>query len=123
MRSFCLFLALFFVLVLSGCGSEDDTSPPSFRDIRINGSTDFSTTFSVSSVTITGTIDDFGAKIVANSSATGERGVDVNSADGNWIFVFEPLSAGSNIITLTATDDRGNINQMILTVLYVPLVE
>ena len=120
MRTFCLFLSLLCVLTLTACGTEDETIPPIFSNIMINGAVVASVPFKESSVTITGNIDDFSATIVANSAATGERSVGVDSSNGNWSFEFAPLVAGLNSVSFTASDKRGNLNQMVLTILHDP---
>lgn len=116
MRPFYLFLSLFCILALVACGTEEELSPP---NIKVDGATT-SILVKDPSVTITGTIDDLAATLVANSTATGERSVDVNRNDGSWSFTFAPLTIGANIVSFTATDKRGNLNQMILNVNYDP---
>ena len=116
MRPFYLFLSLFCILALAACGTEEELIPP---NIKVDGATT-SILVKDPSVTITGTIDDLAATLVANSTATGERSVDVNRNDGSWSFTFAPLTIGANIVSFTATDKRGNLNQMILNVNYDP---
>ena len=118
MRPFYLFLSLLCVLVLTGCGSEEEITSPVFSNIEVNGVAVSSTHFNVPNVTITGNIDDFAATIVANSTATGEKSVTVQS-DGTWSFPL-PLKEGVNVVTFTASDQRGNINQLVLTLRYDP---
>jgi hypothetical protein len=120
MRLFCLLLSLFCVLALSACGTEEETIPPTFSNIMVNGAVVASVPYKDPSVTITGNIDDFVATLVANSTATGERAVDVDSSDGSWSFEFAPLTAGLNSVSFTASDKNGNLNQMVLTILHDP---
>lgn len=118
MRPFYLFISLLCLLALTACGTEEELIPPTFRDIRVNDAAVTTTPFKEPSVTIRGTLDDFAATLVANSTVSGE--VPVIVSDGNWSFVFAPLTAGANIISFTASDKRGNLNQMILTVNHDP---
>ncbi len=118
MRSFCLFLSLLCILALVACGSEEELNPPIFSNIMVNGAVVSSTPYTDSSVTITGNIDDYSATIVANSTASGEVAVAVDSSDGSWSFDFTALTEGANIISFTVSDVRGNLNQMLLTVLH-----
>jgi hypothetical protein len=118
MRPLHLFLSLLCILALAACGTEEEITPPVFSNIMINGAVVASVPYKESSVTITGNIDDVAATIVANSAATGERSVGVDSSDGSWSFEFAPLVAGLNIVSFTASDKRGNLNQMILTILH-----
>jgi hypothetical protein len=120
MRPFYLFISLLCLLALTACGTEEELTPPVFRDIRVNDAADTSLSFKDPSVTITGIIDDFSATLVANSTVTGEVSVDVNSSDGTWIFTFAPLTTGANVVSFIASDKRGNLNQMILTVNHDP---
>ena len=120
MRPFYLFISLLCLLALTACGTEDELIPPAFLTTEVNGAADTSLSFKDPSVTITGTIDDFSATLVANSTLTGEVPVAVNSSDGTWTFTFAPLTAGANLISFTASDKRGNLNQMILTVNHDP---
>ncbi|MBE0503421.1 MAG: hypothetical protein IBX46_04745 [Desulfuromonadales bacterium] len=120
MRLFCLFLSLLCLLALTACGTEDETIPPVFSNIQINGADVSSIPYTDSSVTITGNIDDFSATIVANSAATGERSVGVDSSNGSWSFEFAPLVAGLNSVSFTASDKRGNFNQLVLNLIYDP---
>jgi hypothetical protein len=120
MRSFILLLSLLALLALTACGTEKELIPPSFTEVTASGSlgsvTVLTTPSQDSTVTIKGNIDDVAATIVANSTVTGEVSVDVNS-DGSWSFPFDPQE-GANIVSFTASDARGNINQMILTVVH-----
>jgi hypothetical protein len=120
MRPFYLFISLLCLLVLTACGSEDELIPPVFLSTEVNGATDTSLPVKESSVTITGTLDDVSATLVANSTLTGEVPVAVNGSDGSWIFTFAPLTAGANIVSFIASDQRGNLNQLILTVNHDP---
>ena len=120
MRPFYLFISLLCLLALAACGTEEELIPPAFLAIEVNGAADTSLPFKDPSVTITGIIDDVSATLVANSTITGEVPVIVNSSDGTWTFTFAPLTAGANIISFTASDKRGNLNQMILTVNHDP---
>ncbi|PKN13779.1 MAG: hypothetical protein CVU69_00995 [Deltaproteobacteria bacterium HGW-Deltaproteobacteria-4] len=86
----------------------------------VNGAVVSSTPYINSSVIITGNIDDFAATIIANSTASGEDAVAVDSSDGSWSFEFAPLVAGLNIVSFTASDKRGNLNQMLLTIVHDP---
>jgi hypothetical protein len=117
--SFFLFLLL-CILALTACGGEEELTPPAFSNITVKGAADTSIPFKDPSVTIAGAIDDVSATLVASSTAIGEVPVAVNSSDGSWSFNFAPLTAGANIISFTASDKSGNINQMILTVLHDP---
>ena len=119
MRSFCLFLSLLCILTLTACGSEEELNPPVFSNVKVNDADVSSIPYMDSSVTITGNIDDFAATIVANTTASGEDAVAV-AIDGRWIFEFTPLVAGLNFVNFTASDKRGNFNQMILTILHDP---
>lgn len=121
MRLFCLLLSLFCVLALSACGTEEETIPPTFSNIKVNDADISLIPYTVSSVTITGNIDDFAATIVANSTVTGEESVDVNSSDGSWSF-FIVLQEGANVITFIASDKNGNLNQLILNLSYEPSI-
>ena len=103
MRLACLLLSLLCVLTLTACGTEEETIPPTFSDIKVNGADVSSLPYTNSSVTIKGTIDDFAATIVANSTVTGEESVVVDSSDGSWSF-FIVLQEGANIITFIASD-------------------
>ena len=120
MRSFYLFISLLCLLALTACGTEDELIPPAFLTTEVNGAADTLLPFKDPSVTITGTLDDFSATLVANSTVTGEVPVDVNSSDGSWRFTFAPLTEGANIVSFIASDKRGNLNQMILTVNHDP---
>jgi hypothetical protein len=118
MRHFYLFFALLCILALAACGSEEELTPPAFGNIAASGSLDSTTILTAPSrdpdVTISGNIDDFAATIVADSTASGKVPVVVAS-DGSWSFTFAPQE-GANLVSLTASDVRGNINQMIVTV-------
>jgi hypothetical protein len=120
MRPFCLFLSLLCLLALTACGTEEETISPVFSNIQINGADVASVPYKESSVTITGNIDDISATIVANSAATGEHSVGVDSSNGSWSFEFAPLVEGLNSVSFTASDKRGNLNQMVLTILHDP---
>lgn len=113
MRPLILLLSLLGLLALTACGTEEELIPP---NIKVDATT--SLLVKDPSATITGTIDDLSATLVANSTVTGEVPVPVNN--GSWSFVFAPLTTGANIITFTASDQRGNLNQMILTVNHDP---
>ena len=122
MRPFYLFLSLFCLLALVACGTEEELTQPTFSNITASGSLDSPTILTAPSqdldVTISGNIDDLAATIVANSTVTGEVSVPVSSIDGSWsIPPFDPLE-GANIVSVTATDKRGNINQLVLTVFH-----
>jgi hypothetical protein len=116
MRQFYLFFSLLCILALAACGTEEELTPPAFSNVMVNGATVMSIPFKDPNVTITGNIDDFSATIVANSTVTGEVPVVVNN-DGSWSFQFT-ANEGVNIVSLTASDVRGNINQLVLTVLH-----
>lgn len=118
MRPFILLLSLLALLALTACGTEEELIPPAFLTTLVNNAPVTTTPFKESSVPISGTLDDVSAKLVAKSTVTGEVPVDVNN--GSWTFTFAPLTAGANIITFTASDQRGNLNQMILTVVHDP---
>lgn len=118
MRPIILFLSLLTLLALTACGTEEELIPPTFLTTLVNGAVVTTTPFKEPSVTITGTLDDVSATLVANSTATGE--VPVPVSNGTWSFTFAPLTIGANIITFTASDKRGNLNQMILTVNHDP---
>lgn len=119
MRPFCLFISLLCLLALTACGTEDELIPPAFISTTASGSLGSPAILTTPSqdpgVTITGIIDDFAATLVASSTVTGEVPVVVNSSDGSWSFSLAPQE-GANIISFTASDKRGNLNQMILTV-------
>jgi len=115
MRSFCLFLSLLCLLALTACGTEDETIPPTFSNIQVNGADVSSIPYTDSSVTITGNIDDFSATIVANS----KNPVVVDSSDGSWSFPLT-LQLGPNVISFIASDKRGNFNQLVLNLIYEP---
>jgi hypothetical protein len=119
MRPFILFLSLLALLALTACGTEEELIPPTFLTTLVNDAAVTTTPFKDPSVIITVTLDDVNATLVANSTATGEVPVKV-SDDGIWRFTFAPLTTGANIITFTASDKRGNLNQMILTVNHDP---
>jgi hypothetical protein len=114
MRYLYLFFSLLCILALAACGTEEELIPPAFSNIMVNGAPVTSTPYSGPSVTISGNIDDVTATIVANSTVTGEVPVIVES-DGSWSFTFTPQE-GANLVSLTASDARGNINQLILSV-------
>lgn len=118
MRPFYLLISLIFCLFLIACGKEDVLTPPVFSEVVATGSLNSPTILTLPSqdlaVTISGKIDDIAAKIVANSTVTGEKVVAVNP-DGSWSFPITPLE-GANTISFTASDLSGNINQMYLTV-------
>jgi hypothetical protein len=118
MRHFYLIFALLCILVLAACGSEEELTPPAFINITASGTLVSPTILTAPSqdpgVTISGNIDDLAATIVADSTVSGKVPVIVES-DGRWSFTFAPQE-GANLVSLTATDARGNINQMILTV-------
>lgn len=120
MRPLILFLSLLGLLALTACGTEEELIPPTFLTTLVNGAVVTTTPFKEPSVTITGTLDDVSATLVANSTTSGEVPVAVSSSDGSWSFVFAPLTAGANIITFTASDQRGNLNQLILSVNHDP---
>lgn len=117
MRPFNLILSLLCLLALVACGTEEELTPPTFSNVMVNGAAVTSIPFKDPNVTITGSIDDFSATIVANNTVTGETPVIVKN-DGTWEFSFVLAAEGSYNITFTASDARGNINQMILTVTY-----
>jgi hypothetical protein len=121
MRSLYLFLSLLCIFALVACGSEEELIPPVFSNITASGSLGSTTILTTPSqdpgVTISGNIDDFAATIVANSTASGEVAVAVDSSDGSWSFLFSPLE-DVNIVSFTASDQRGNLNQMFLTVFH-----
>lgn len=117
----CLLLSLLCVLTLTACGTEEETIPPTFSDIKVNGADVSSLPYTNSSVTIKGTIDDFAATIVANSTVTGEESVVVDSSDGSWSF-FIVLQEGANIITFIASDKNGNLNQLVMNLSYEPSI-
>lgn len=119
MRQFYLLFSLLCILALAACGTEEDLTPPAFSNVMVNGDTVMSIPFKDPNVTITGNIDDFSATIVANSTVTGEVPVVVNSSDGSWSFPFAPQE-GANLISFIASDKRGNLNQMILTLVHDP---
>lgn len=121
MRLACLLLSLLCVLTLTACGTEEETIPPTFSDIKVNGADVSSLPYTNSSVTIKGTIDDFAATIVANSTVTGEESVVVDSSDGSWSF-FIVLQEGANIITFIASDKNGNLNQLVMNLSYEPSI-
>lgn len=117
MRPFYLLLSLFWILALTACGSEEEITPPVFSNIAASGSLGSITPLTAPSqdpvITITGNIDDVAATIVANT-VSGETSVTVQN-DGTWEFDLTPKE-GTNIVTFTASDQRGNINQLVLTV-------
>ena len=115
MRPFYLFLLCLSLLTLTACGSEEELIPPAFLTLLVNDAEVTTTPSQDPIVTITGNIDDVAATIVANSTVTGE--VPVVVIDGSWNFEFAPQE-GANIVSFTASDARGNINQMILTVFH-----
>lgn len=123
MRPFYLFIAFFCLFALTACGTEDELIPPAFSNITASGSlgsiTILTTPFQDPGVTISGSVDDFTATVIANSTVSGEVPVVVNSNGGSWSFPLAPQE-GANIVSFTASDERGNINQMILTVLHDP---
>lgn len=119
MRPFILFLSLLTLLALTACGTEDELIPPVFLTTEVNGAKVTTTPFKESSVIITGTLDDLNATLVANSTVTGEVPVAVDSGAGSWRFPL-PLSVGANIVSFIASDKRGNLNQLILTVNHDP---
>ena len=119
MRFSYLLISLLLIGGLSACGSEELMIPPTFSNVMVND-VDIkilTPSFNVQSVTITGNISDSAVIIVGNNSTlTAETPVTVNS-DGSWILNDFPLSTeGVNTVTLTASDPRGNINQLRLTV-------
>jgi len=120
MRPSVLLLSLLCILALTACGREEELTPPAFSNIRVNDAAVTTTPFKDPNVTITGSIDDLAATMVANSTTTGEVPVAVSGSDGSWSFPLA-LNAGANIVSFTASDVRGNINQMILTVHYEPI--
>ncbi|MDZ4185738.1 MAG: hypothetical protein U1D97_12250, partial [Desulfuromonadales bacterium] len=63
---------------------------------------------------------DLSATIVV-STVTGEDSVAVDSNDGSWSFPFT-LQAGPNVINIIASDQRGNLNQLTLNLLYEPSI-
>lgn len=121
MRPFFLTFSLLCILFLAACGSEEELTPPVFSSISASGSLNSTTILTAPSqddtVTIRGNIDDFSASLVANTTVTGEVPLDVDSSDGNWIFEFLPQE-GANTISFTVSDERGNINQMFLTLMH-----
>lgn len=119
MRPFYLLISLLCLFALTACGTEEELIPPDFLTTEVNGAEVTTTPFKDPSVIVTVTLDDVNATLVANSTATGEVPVIV-SDDGIWRFIFAPLTAGANIISFTASDKRGNLNQMILTVNHDP---
>ena len=119
MRPFYLLISLLCLFAFTACGTEEELIPPVFLTTEVNGAEVTTTPFKDPSVIITVTLDDVNATLVANSTATGEVPVIV-SDDGIWRFTFAPLTAGANIISFTASDKRGNLNQMILTVNHDP---
>jgi predicted small lipoprotein YifL len=121
MRLFSLFLSLLCVLTLTACGTEEEITPPAFSNIKVNDADISSIPYTASNVIITGNIDDFTATIVANSTATGEVSVAVDSSDGSWSFPFT-LQAGVNVVSFIASDQRGNLNQLILNLIYEPAI-
>ena len=120
MRSYYLLLSFFCILALTACGTEEELTAPAFSNIKVNGAADTSLPVKDASVTITGNIDDFAGTIVATTPVSGEVPVAVNSSDGSWNFLLTPLVAGANSVSFTASDVRGNINQVILTVQHDP---
>ena len=123
MRFFPLFAVLLFVSLLSACGSEEEIIPPTYSDIRVN--TELATAerllipYTESEVTISGMIDDLSAKIVATTAA-GDVDVPVvpiDNSKGSWTFLFPLLEESANSVTFAATDQRGNVNRLYLTVL------
>lgn len=105
------------LLLLTACGSEDELIPPVFGNITVNGSAELSTSFRASTLTMTGTVDDVRATLVAKTVENVEVSIPVNSTDGRWSLTFSPQE-GVNLVTLTASDKRGNVNQMLLNVLH-----
>lgn len=122
MRPFYLFLSLLCLLALTACGTEEELTPPTFSNISASGSLGSTTVltapFQDPVITIKGNVDDFSATIVAYSTASGEVPVAFDSNDGSWSFDFTSFAEGANSVSFTASDERGNINQMILTLLY-----
>ncbi len=121
MRQFYLLFSLLCILALAACGTEEELTPPAFSNMTGSGSlgsiTILTAPFRDLNVSISGNVDDLAATIVANSTVTGEVPVAVDSSDGSWSFPFAPQE-GANIISFIASDKRGNLNQMILTVLH-----
>lgn len=119
MRPFYLFISLICILALLACGSEDELTPPVFSNIAGSGSLGSTEVLTKPSqdldMTLSGNIDDFASIIIANSTVTGEKTVPVNGSDGSWNFTFTPAE-GANTVSFTASDQRGNINLLYLTV-------
>lgn len=115
MRQYYLFILLLLLAVLTACGSEELMTPPVFSNVTVRDSLDLTkiltSPFQNSQVTITGTIDDVTAEIVASSTVSGELTI----IDGSWAYAFAPAE-GANLVTFTASDQEGNINQLFLTV-------
>ena len=121
MRSFYLLISLILIVGLTACSEEEVMIPPTFSTIVAIGTSGSTTILTAPSqdlsVTISGNINDFAATITASSTGIGEVSLPVNSSDGSWSLTFAPVE-GANSVSFAASDQRGNINQLILTVLH-----
>ena len=114
----CLVLSFVFIFISCGGGGGGDKTSPS---VSITGPTGSSTyTSTATPLTISGTAsDNKGISSVAWSSSAGDSGTCAGTT--SWTADI-PLTAGTNTITVTATDNAGNTGIATLTVAYLPPV-
>lgn len=112
----CIFflLASFTLLSLSACGGNQDITPPTITLSTKIGAA-INDPHTNSPLTVKGTVDDPNAtvEISANPSSILSNVV----AGSNWSFDLKNLQEGSNLITITATDQKGNMNTAYISVI------
>lgn len=120
MRSLPVICALFALLALCACGSEESLTPPVITVVSAVGS--LGTTEALTSpsqdpsIVVTGTIDNAASTIKVTVSPDAATIENVVQSGTDWSFTLIPTE-GTNVVSVVASDTHGNLNRM-----YLPLV-
>lgn len=106
-----LLLALILTALLVACGTEDaDLFPPAFT-LSPASMNLLNRPSNAATVVLSGTLDDPAATVEVEINGSAAPAAFVLAADGSWTLSFTPVE-GTNSVSLTASDLRGNINQL-----------
>ncbi len=112
-RGFTVLISVIILLGLVACGDEGDTTSPALS-LDQDPEAILSPVF-VPQVELGGAVEP-GATLELSLNSGDEEAVE--NINGVWSVVVEGLVPGSNTISITATDDRGNNRTLILAVVY-----
>ncbi len=115
LRSACLLLGGFCLLTLAACGgANNEITPPTISlTTHIPSPTNDSYP---SGLQVKGTVDDPQATLQI-SATPADILSDVNATAPDWSFTLSNLVEGANLITIAATDAKGNANTA-----YIPII-